>query len=562
MPIGQQANGQASGSLFNFQSPAPKALPPLSSSLRSTPIAGRQTPKLRGLSANPSSSSPSLNFNPSSSSYSSSSGNGLNSSLFLPPSSSSINLNAFTPRSGVKKLVLDKKITGADLAASTLSAGRGLNMDRSRLNPDAEVESTLGGSVVGLEDDINQTPAPRREGSVLSTSRVNANTFTPSKTVSTAFSIDDVEEGEYYTIPSVETLGTLGHDQLASLKGFVVGRKGWGKVAFQKPVDLTTVTHLQDIKGKLVLFETKLVCEVYPEGSDRQEPGRGMNQPAIITLEDCFVRDPATGSNLTDPNHPKVKQRRRKMENMKDTKFISFDPAAGIFEFSVEHFTKYGFMDDEDEDEDMSEDDGFAAASTTPVGTPANKGGYKKRPLEDGPPKTSLWEPAGVDDIAEEDEEGLEYQTTSESDDGDFQPGDDDSFDGPRKGLRDGSGSSMDDTDDQDPRDGMDDEEDVGDGPTPLPVARLGQQSVEYVRSSLFGPGRDLEGTPKANQSRLPFGKSYFGNAEEEFNGKFDKSVLVEVSVYLKLILDTPYLTGLLPTQIAFLLRRLSLSLR
>jgi hypothetical protein len=82
----------------------------------------------------------------------------------------------------------------------------------------------------------------------------------------------------YYTEPPIEVLRGWEDEQLREVHCFSVGKVGVGKVQWEE---------LTDIRGldlDVVHFQPREV-EVYPAGTQAPPLGKGLNKPAIITLE-------------------------------------------------------------------------------------------------------------------------------------------------------------------------------------------------------------------------------------------------------------------------------------
>ncbi len=313
--------------------------------------------------------------------------NAINSSIFDSPSATHLDANAFTPRPSVKKLVIEKKSTPQDrLLNGSRSRTDG---DRSHLvldggdNESTFVESVTAGSEQGGD---SVSPMPRRAARSPSRGPSSGNKLNqlPRK-----IDLSEIPEDEYYTIPDMSVLANAGHEELAEVREFVVGRKGWGELRYKKPVNLNEVPELRDIPGTLVQFEERMQCEVYPEdaGDAKRPPGQGLNQPARITIEQCWPKDPSSGEPIKDPEHPRMKIRRRKIQSLPDTTFVAFEPVEGRAIFEVEHFTKYGVDSDDGEDEvDQGESDGLDYNEDD---APLNRRS-RSRSIDDLPPQRTL----------------------------------------------------------------------------------------------------------------------------------------------------------------------------
>ncbi|TNY20503.1 nucleoporin autopeptidase-domain-containing protein, partial [Rhodotorula diobovata] len=144
---------------------------------------------------------------------------------------------------------------------------------------------------------------------------------------------------DYYTIPSLETLQKLPAAKLRSVPDLVVGRKGYGQVAFSHPVDLTTLSSVDELLGGLVRLEERNAT-VYPDEyeASKPPPGEGLNVPATITLERCFPLDKATRKPIRDKAHPRVAQHVKRLRALEGTSFIEYDAETGAWCFEVETF--------------------------------------------------------------------------------------------------------------------------------------------------------------------------------------------------------------------------------
>lgn len=141
--------------------------------------------------------------------------------------------------------------------------------------------------------------------------------------------------GDYYMEPSEAALRKLSPSQLSAVSDFVIGQTGVGEIRFLKPVDLTSVD-LDRIFSHIVRFEPKQVV-MYPE-EDKPAVGEGLNQPALIKLERCWPTQRGSRTLITDPDNERMRQHIDRLKNVPDTKFVSFEPATGVWQFKVEHF--------------------------------------------------------------------------------------------------------------------------------------------------------------------------------------------------------------------------------
>ncbi|KAH3675122.1 hypothetical protein WICMUC_002778 [Wickerhamomyces mucosus] len=166
-------------------------------------------------------------------------------------------------------------------------------------------------------------------------------------------------ETDYWCSPSIEELSKLQLRQLAEISGFTIGRKGYGTIWFQQPVDLTSFW--SDLPGNLfgniVNFNKNKTVEVYPNGSVPQ--GTGLNVPAVITIEKVFpvsrTKDTQSSANSKDLQ---IRLFTRKLQEQRDMEFITYDPINGSWTFKVKHFSIWGLIDEDDAvvDVDLNDD--------------------------------------------------------------------------------------------------------------------------------------------------------------------------------------------------------------
>ena len=319
------------------------ALPPLTSSnFRVTPTKS-QLNKLRGFSSPLTSSqspgrpaSPLLLSTPGRSAMVTSPGStdryrGLTDTALTP--------NAFVPRPSIKKLTVHPR--------------------SSTLNGDDPLESILGKSALQTPNgtpQVSSSRAPATPGSVLFNS---ANGASSSRRGESSLNMSGSEpppkEGDYWSRPRLEKLRLLGTGQLKNLHNFTVGRKGFGEVTYAEPVDLTGID-LNNIYGTLVMFKQNEIA-VYPdEVENKPTVGKGLNQPATVTLESCWPKDKATKQAITDMSDHRVTRFIKRIKSIPNVEFVSFTDD-GTWTFRVEHFSRYGINDEDESDSDQSSPD-------------------------------------------------------------------------------------------------------------------------------------------------------------------------------------------------------------
>ncbi|KAM3955014.1 nuclear pore complex protein Nup98-Nup96-like, partial [Aphomia sociella] len=153
----------------------------------------------------------------------------------------------------------------------------------------------------------------------------------------------------YYTIPSLDEItGYLRPDGSCVVPHLTIGRKNYGNVYYDCEIDVAGL----DIDA-LVHFLNKEVI-VYPEDADKPPVGEGLNRRAIVTLDRIWPRDKTEKRAITDPDRllkMDYEGKLRRVCDKHDTKFIEYRPQTGSWVFRVEHFSKYGLTDSDEEDD-------------------------------------------------------------------------------------------------------------------------------------------------------------------------------------------------------------------
>ena len=115
----------------------------------------------------------------------------------------------------------------------------------------------------------------------------------------------------------------------ASVPNFIVGRKGYGTISFNSPVDCTNVPSLSILREIVEIERGR--ATVYPDESRKPSVGTGLNVPAEVTLEN--VRPP--------PDFEGDEYYIKELRETPDTTFVSYDLETGVWVFTVGHFSSY-----------------------------------------------------------------------------------------------------------------------------------------------------------------------------------------------------------------------------
>ena len=238
----------------------------------------------------------------------------------------------------VKKVVLDKKVEPTEFFVKSGSPGT-LRSGKITFTPALGLASRERQASATLTQHLESpTPAPRANRSPNRFTAQSAKDVTSPERNEQPIS-EELKNGDYSVKPDLQTLKTSGHDQLLVCERLVVSRKGYGEIQFLEPVDLTGLPKLGALLGGVIRFDDK-ECSVYPDSEevDKPPPGSGLNVKAKLSLEGCWAVDKATREPITDPSHPSAVKHLKRLKNMKDTHFDSFDMKTGTWTFTVDHF--------------------------------------------------------------------------------------------------------------------------------------------------------------------------------------------------------------------------------
>ena len=142
----------------------------------------------------------------------------------------------------------------------------------------------------------------------------------------------------YQTYPSMLEIKRMTLEQLENVKGFRIWTE-FGEIEFLDKVDLTGV----DLKEIITIDERG--AEVYVDGvHDKPEVGKGLNVKSLITLNNIRPRKNQTAS-------AKEEKLKRCLESKEGAQHISYNGDTGVWEFRVDHYTRWGDDSEEDEDE-------------------------------------------------------------------------------------------------------------------------------------------------------------------------------------------------------------------
>lgn len=157
-----------------------------------------------------------------------------------------------------------------------------------------------------------------------------------------------LQRSGYYTIPSLDKLNDyLTEDGKCIVPNFTIGRKGYGNVYFGEPIDVAGLN-----LDELVHFRHKEVI-IYPDDENKPPVGEGLNRKAQITLDQVWPHDKTLHEPIKDRerlDEMNYETKLRAVCDKHDTRFVEYRPETGSWVFKVDHFSKYGLNDSDEED--------------------------------------------------------------------------------------------------------------------------------------------------------------------------------------------------------------------
>lgn len=85
-----------------------------------------------------------------------------------------------------------------------------------------------------------------------------------------------LQRSDYYCSPTLEEMAVLNENDLAALDRFIIGRRGIGEIRYLYPVDVRGI----DLDDSVTIKKGSIQVA----GPQSRQPGRGLNQPAILVF--------------------------------------------------------------------------------------------------------------------------------------------------------------------------------------------------------------------------------------------------------------------------------------
>lgn len=147
---------------------------------------------------------------------------------------------------------------------------------------------------------------------------------------------------DYYMSPSLEELSIhvlKDPDYISHVSDFTIGRCGYGSVKFFGKTDVRWL----DL-DKIVKFRRNEII-VYDDETIKPIVGQGLNKSAEVTL---VLRQ--ITPNFLERQFDNIVKKLKYITERQGAQFISFEPENCEWKFSVNHFSRFGLTEDEEED--------------------------------------------------------------------------------------------------------------------------------------------------------------------------------------------------------------------
>lgn len=250
----------------------------------------------------------------------------------------------------VKKLIINRKNRNAEALFGKSPQRQQIESSTSATNNNGHSKKISQDSSV--PESVESSPRPSR----LAPPQTSQSPFqkirrTPTKSVDLNGTSKD---SGYWMFPSLNVLNKYTREELTAVSDLTIGRRKYGQITYNSPVDLSGIRNLADIPGNVVVFGPSRVC-VYPDEENKPPQGKELNVPATVTLENAVPVDKHTKEPIKNPEDSRLTKhvsRLRKAIESKGGEFVTYDIDNGFWTFRVPHFSVWGLLDEDIEDDD------------------------------------------------------------------------------------------------------------------------------------------------------------------------------------------------------------------
>ncbi|XP_014482996.1 PREDICTED: nuclear pore complex protein Nup98-Nup96 isoform X2 [Dinoponera quadriceps] len=254
-----------------------------------------------------------------------------------------------------KSKVLDDELEGQKSPFSGTNATEEMN------NTVAELRSQHNTPNSTLSETFNSVEVPHNSSTLADKSSANLtmqNTDSSQDAEENSFSVLQsnwtmnkakvtLRRAGYYTIPPIDKLDDYVRGETCVVPHFTIGREGYGNVYFPDSFDVYGLN-----LDEIVHFRHKEVI-IYPDDDKKPPVGEDLNRKAQVTLDKVWPHDKSLHEPITDPQRlaaMNYEGKLRRVSAKHDTRFLEYRPETGSWVFKVDHFSKYGLSDSDEDD--------------------------------------------------------------------------------------------------------------------------------------------------------------------------------------------------------------------
>lgn len=184
-------------------------------------------------------------------------------------------------------------------------------------------------------------------GSGEETSLLSSKPQTPATPKGTTSSLPKLTKNGYTVSPSLEELAGMSEADLAAVEGFTVKRASYGKIEWEGAVDVRGA----DLDSIIEIQQSDISVYHDNELNGNKPPvGSKLNRPAVLTFYGVFPKK--GGAAASEKAKAKLREKLEKVSKSAGATFLSYDDNIGEWKIRVQHFSRYGLLDDDSEGED------------------------------------------------------------------------------------------------------------------------------------------------------------------------------------------------------------------
>ena len=147
--------------------------------------------------------------------------------------------------------------------------------------------------------------------------------------------------------PDIATLARMPAASLAAVDDFTVSLTGVAQIRWLGSVDVRGL----DLDS-IIHFTPRTVSVYHDDSSPKPARGVALNRAAEVTFFNIFKLDKRSGEPVTQPADVAAFKRKlmRAVGAQDGARFVSYDGESGEWRFTVQHFSRYGLLEDSDDD--------------------------------------------------------------------------------------------------------------------------------------------------------------------------------------------------------------------